>query len=142
MPGSGYMCVDFRNIDRTMPEHLLDTADIHIRLQQVGGEGMPEHMRRNMLLDVSHGSVLLNHISYRLFRQPPVDPVDKEPAAGFQFGAVCVFIFGQCGQDVGAADLNPAFLRTLSMDQDISVLQIQVGSRKGTQFRNPNAGGK
>lgn len=42
------MSINFCNINRAVPEHFLNIADIHIRFQQACGEGMPEHMRGNM----------------------------------------------------------------------------------------------
>ena len=42
------MGIDFSDIDRAVPKHFLDIADVHICLQQACSEGMPEHMRSDM----------------------------------------------------------------------------------------------
>ena len=42
--GHGDMCVDFRDIDRTVPQHFLNIADINIRLQKAGGKCVSKHM--------------------------------------------------------------------------------------------------
>ena len=43
-----YMGIYLRNVNRAVPKHFLDIADIHICFQQACGEGMAEHMRGNM----------------------------------------------------------------------------------------------
>lgn len=42
------MGVYFGGVDRTVPEDLLNIADINIRFQKRGRKGMPEDMRRDM----------------------------------------------------------------------------------------------
>ena len=56
-----HMRIDFRNINRTMPQHFLNIPDVHIRLQQTCGKSMPEHMRRDMLLDGGESGILIDH---------------------------------------------------------------------------------
>lgn len=42
------MGINLRDIDRAMPERLLNELDIHIRLQKACGKSMAEHMGRDM----------------------------------------------------------------------------------------------
>ena len=40
----GNMGINFRDIDRTVPQHFLNIADINIRLQKAGGKCVSKHM--------------------------------------------------------------------------------------------------
>ena len=57
----GNMCIDFRNINRTMPQYLLNIPDINISLQQACGKGMAEHMRSDMQVNCRKGRIPVDH---------------------------------------------------------------------------------
>ena len=53
------MGVDFRDIDGTVPKHFLYVADVHVRFQQAGGEGVSEHMGRDVQINRSDAYLLI-----------------------------------------------------------------------------------
>ena len=67
--GHGDMCVDFRDIDRTMSQYFLNIPDIDIGFQQTCGKSMAEHMWRDMQIYCRKGCVLVNHSADSLIRQ-------------------------------------------------------------------------
>lgn len=54
------MCIYFRDVDRAVAEHFLNVADVHIGFQQAGGEGVTEHVRRDMDVDRSQSAVVVD----------------------------------------------------------------------------------
>ena len=54
------MCIYFRDVDRAMAEHFLNVADVHVGFQQAGGEGVAEHVRRDMDVDRSQSAVVVD----------------------------------------------------------------------------------
>ena len=54
------MRIYFRDVDRAVTEHFLNVADVHVGFQQAGGEGVAEHMRRDMDVDRSQSAVVVD----------------------------------------------------------------------------------
>ena len=57
----GDMRIDFRNINRAMPQYLLNISNIDISLQQTCGEGVAEHVWSDMQVDRREGRIPVNH---------------------------------------------------------------------------------
>ena len=55
------MRIDFSNVNGAVAKHFLNVADVYICFQQAGGEGVPEHMGRDMHLDCCQGTVSIYH---------------------------------------------------------------------------------
>lgn len=77
----GHMRINLRGADRTVPQHLLNIADINILLQQERGERVPEHMGCDMLFQVGQSGIMVNHEADGLVGQLMCQPVDKEITA-------------------------------------------------------------
>ena len=69
--GHGDMCVDFRNIYRTVSQHFLNVANVDVCFQQACGERVPEHMGRDVQVNGSKRSIFVNHSANGLVRQCP-----------------------------------------------------------------------
>ena len=54
------MCIYFRDVDGAVAEHFLNVADVHVGFQQAGGEGVTEHVRRDMDVDRSQSAVVVD----------------------------------------------------------------------------------
>ena len=74
------MRIDFRDIDRTVPQHLLDIPYIHISLQQRSGKGMPEHVRGDVLFYAGKSGVFVYHPPDRLVGKYAAVLIDEEMA--------------------------------------------------------------
>ncbi len=59
--GHSDMRIDFRNINRTMPQYLLNIPDINISLQQACDKGMAEYMRSDMQVNRRKGRISVDH---------------------------------------------------------------------------------
>ncbi len=55
------MRINFRNINRTMPQYFLNIPDINISLQQACGKGMAEHMRGDVQVNRRKGCIPVDH---------------------------------------------------------------------------------
>ena len=116
--GCCHVGVDLRDINGAMSQHFLDIADIHVCVQQTGGEGMTEHMWGNMEVNRSEICIFIDHIADRLFRQTMIKAVDKEVAAGIYVVVIFLLIFPQDPEDAFITQLKHALLGTFSVDQD------------------------
>jgi len=56
----GDMSINLRRLNRGMPKHRLDAANVCPIDEQVGGIGMAERMRRNMLGDTGGFGIMIN----------------------------------------------------------------------------------
>ena len=74
------MRIDFRDIDRTVPQHLLDIPYVYIRFQQRSGKGMPEHVRGDVLLYAGKSGVFVYHSPDRLVGKYAAILLDEEMA--------------------------------------------------------------
>jgi hypothetical protein len=63
----GNLGVDLRCQDGTVAQHSLYVADIHVFLQQQGGESVPEHMRRYIQVNGGFGAEPFYQKTDRLF---------------------------------------------------------------------------
>ena len=72
------MRINLRGADRTVPQHLLNIADINILLQQERGERVPEHMGCDMLADTGQFSIMIDHKADGLVGQLMLESVYKE----------------------------------------------------------------
>ena len=59
-----HMSINLCSRNAAVPEEGLDIPQIHIGLQELGGEGVPEHMGRHMGMVFNPGEVLANHGSH------------------------------------------------------------------------------
>ena len=62
----GNMGINFRDIDRTVPQHFLNIADINILFQQKRSERVPEHVRCDMLVQICQSGIMIDHEADRL----------------------------------------------------------------------------
>ena len=61
-----HMGINFRSTNRTMPQHLLNIADINILFQQKRSERVPEHVRCDMLVQICQSGIMIDHEADRL----------------------------------------------------------------------------
>lgn len=94
------MSIDLCSYDGTVAQYLLDIPDVHILLQQQGGEGMPEHVRRDMLRQFGHIRIPVDHIADRLVGQAVVEAVYEEIFVVFNLVMIDVHIIFQSVQDL------------------------------------------
>lgn len=120
------MRIDLRHIDGTVAQHLLNIADIHIRVQQAGRKGMAEHMGRDVLLDGGEGGVFVDHPAHGLVGERASGVVDKEMPAGCSFRVNAFVVGAQDADDCFAADLQAAFAASFAVDEDRAVRQIHI----------------
>ena len=52
--------VDLGGADVGMAEHFLDGPEVSAMIEEVGGEGVPEHVRGHVLLDIGGAGVVLD----------------------------------------------------------------------------------
>lgn len=127
----GDVCVDFRNVDGAVSEHLLNITDIYIRLQKTGGKSMPEHMRCDMQFDRSERAVFAYHSANRLIRQRTAGQIDKEMPAFLHFRKKFISISFQYVDHIIIPDLYPSFFRAFTVNQDRSVIQVDIADSEG-----------
>lgn len=120
------MRIDLRHIDGAVPQHLLNIADIHIRVQKACRKGVAEHMRRDVLFNGCQRGIFVYHPAHRLIGECFPGVIDKKIAAGQPFVTKAIVVFFQNMNDGLAADLDAAFFASLSVNQDGSVAQIYV----------------
>src|SRR5579864_7526306 len=65
-----------------MPQHHLDAAKVRSALQQVGGKGMPEYVRRQPVENTRFPAITGKKLPKRLPRERPATRGNKEIAAG------------------------------------------------------------
>ena len=124
--GHGYVCIDFRNMNGTVPQHLLNIADIHVCFQQTCGKGMPEHVGCDMQLDGSERGVFVDHSADGLIRQGSARLRCEEMPAVFHLVQKSVLVILQSADDHLISDLDLSFLGTFSIDQDAFIIQIYI----------------
>src|SRR6516164_7979221 len=75
----GHLRVERGGVELGMPEQDLDQANIRLLLQQVGGEAVPQGVRRYSLLDLGHvGSSMNGAVELsRRYREQPVTPREQ-----------------------------------------------------------------
>lgn len=61
-----HMRINLRHVDGAVPQHLLNIADIHIRIQQTGRKGVAEHMRGDVLFDGGQRGIFVDHPAHGL----------------------------------------------------------------------------
>lgn len=88
----GHMRINLRGADRTVPQHLLNIADINILLQQERGERVPEHMGCDMLFQVGQLCIVVDHEPDGLVGQLMCQPVDKEITADLDIIPKCLIV--------------------------------------------------
>lgn len=75
-----HMNIDLSGTYGTVPEYLLNTADIHSLFYQISSQRMPEHVRRNIPLNPRCFRISFQHTANGLFSEPFTAPVNKEKA--------------------------------------------------------------
>lgn len=79
------MGIDFRRADGDVAEHFLNGAEIDICIKERGGEGMAEHVRRDMKIDSGEGGTAVQHPADGLIREGTAMRIGKKEAAGGNF---------------------------------------------------------
>lgn len=79
------MGVNLSGGDGAVSEDMLYIADVHVLFQQLCGEGMSEHVGRQMLGDFQSPLITGNQQTYGLFGEWVAQLVNKEEATGFDF---------------------------------------------------------
>lgn len=122
----GDMRVNLRGVDGTVSQHFLNITDVDIRFQETGGKGVTEHVGRDVQMDGSKRSVLLNHSAHGLIGKRSFVLIDKKMIAGVDFIMESVIVFMQNAAHIGIHDLEAAFLRSFAENQDAVFVQIDV----------------
>lgn len=89
----GDMRVNLRGVDGTVPQHFLDITNVDVRFQKTGGEGVAEHVGRDVHVNGSKRSILLNHSAYGLVGERSVVLIDEKMIAGVDFIMECMIVF-------------------------------------------------
>ena len=137
-----HMCIYFSNVYRTMSQHFLDIPDIDICLQKTRGEGMPEHMRGDVLVYGGKGSVFINHPADRLVGKAGTVLVCEKMSAAYNFCFIIIFVLLQNTGYVIVSNLYFSFFGTFSINQYTFVIQIHIGGFQGTKLGYSHSGGK
>ena len=112
--------------DGAMTQHFLDITDIHVCLQQERGEGMAEHMRRDVHGNVCKFHVFVNHKADRLLRQAVAEAVDEQPSALGNLILKGFHVVGECGDNIWIADLQDAFFGAFAPDEQGMVFHVNI----------------
>ena len=83
--GHRNMGIDFCDVDRAVPQHLLDIADINISLQQTCGKCVSEHVWGDMQVYCCKSGILVDDATYRLIRQGVAILICEEMTTLFDF---------------------------------------------------------
>lgn len=76
--GAVDMHVDFRRCDAFVAEHLLDGTKVGAALKQVGGEGMPQGVRADALLDAARLTKVADNVEYHHAGERTASPVEEK----------------------------------------------------------------
>lgn len=87
------MRVNLRGVDGTVPQHFLDITNVYVRFQKTGGESVAEHVGRDVQMNGSKRSILLNHSAHGLVGERPVVLIDEKMIAGVDFIMECMIVF-------------------------------------------------
>ena len=124
--GDSDMGINLGGVDGAVSQHFLNEADIYARFQKTCGEGVAEHVGRDVQINGNEGSVLVDHPADCLVGERFPGLIGKEMAAGTDFCGKIAAIFVQYPNHFPAADLNAAFLTAFAIDQDCAVMQIDI----------------
>tara|TARA_Y100000813_G_C23956715_1_gene255249 strand:+ start:207 stop:551 length:345 start_codon:yes stop_codon:yes gene_type:complete len=85
-------------------EQDLDVADVHSRLQEMGGAGMAKQVRRDVLLDAGLVSILLESLSHR--RVVPPGAFFRKPDSLGVRSAIALLSTHLAGDELGSRILQ------------------------------------
>ncbi len=140
--GHRHMRINFRHVDGAVSQHLLNIADIHVRIQQTGRKGVAEHMRRDVLLDGGQRSIFVDHSAHRLIGEGISVVVHKEVSTRCSFAANTFVVSGKDLENRLVADLQAALSASFSVDEDGAVGKIHIAYFQGAELGDPHSCGK
>src|SRR5687768_14067908 len=123
-----HMGVDLRGGDVGVTEHLLNGAQVGAPFEQMGGEGVPERMWRDVLLDPGLVHVLAQDLPGAHATQRLAAGVQQQhplPLPLLQPRPQLAHVDGR-GADRGPADGHEALLASLAEDAEESLVEKQI----------------
>ena len=124
-----------------MAKQHLHGAQVRAALEQVGGKGMSERVRRNGAANARLKCVFFNHFPHVLARQSTARAVDEKlVASGRKKGSACADIVCQHLLHHVVQGHQP-FFGTLAENAYKAALQVKIRHTHGAQLRNTQACG-
>ncbi len=126
-----------------MPEHRLHRTQIGTVFQQMGGKGMAQGMRGNVLEDAGLQGAALDNLPEALACQPLPGAIEKEEGLSPSLsrkGRPRAEIMAHFGQGRFAEGNDPLFAAFAEGGQ-ITGIELQIADLEGNQFGDAQAGG-
>ena len=120
------MCINLCDVNRTVPEHFLNVADVDIGFQEAGGESVAEHVRGDVQVNGGEGAVFVNHAANGLVGQGSAGLIHKKMCRGGYFGGKAAAVFIENVDNVIGGKLYVALFVTFSVYEDGSVDEIYI----------------
>ena len=87
--------INLGDVDRAVPQHFLNIADIYISFQQTCCKSMSEHMGGTVLSNCCNGSIFIYHSADSLICQGTATLVSKKVVAIGYLRIKIIFVFAQ-----------------------------------------------
>jgi len=136
------MRIDLGRRDVGVAEHFLDGAEVGPALEQVGGKGMAEGMRRDGLLDAGSVDVASEDFPGTHARERLATSIQEEdalPLPFLEFRALLADV-GRNGRDRGSADGHEALLAAFAENTDQLLLENEVAHAERDPFGDTKTG--
>src|SRR6185437_3541845 len=134
--------VHLGRLDAGVAEHLLHAAQVAAALEQVGGERVPQRVRRHVLGDPGLAGMLADELEHRLAGDPLAAVVQEEDVAALepaQVGAAALQVDpGRLGRAL--AHRHDPLLRALPGAADDALGEVDVGDAQGDELGHAQAG--
>src|SRR6476646_11043485 len=138
----GHVRVHLGRLDAGVAEHLLDAAQVAAALEQVGGERVPQRVRRDVLGDPGLAGVLADELEHRLAGDALAAVVEEKNVAALEPAQVRAAALEVDPGRLGGAlsHRHDPLLRALAGAADDALGQVDVGDAQRDELGDAQAG--